>query len=218
RALNKARSLINSTKNSKLSTPRSGTEAKKGKVEHGLQVGAGSETPTRKDDFSSSAKLKKERNTMNEEELEELQKLAEQVEEQAENVEESVQETEDCVGEGENPDSELETLRQENEELKAQIAELKAKLETALNKNEETEIELNKKRLDSLLQNGLILPNRYQKALNMKGRVLEDYLDVCKKEANIVLGKKELNFTNKRKELNAYEAKVFKQLGIKGGK
>ncbi|EGK9111202.1 hypothetical protein JKK82_001817 [Campylobacter jejuni] len=52
----------------------------------------------------------------------------------------------------------------------------------------------------------------------MKGRVLEDYLDVCKKEANIVLGKKELNFTNKRKELNAYEAKVFKQLGIKGGK
>ncbi|EAK8570696.1 TPA: hypothetical protein SAS99_001762, partial [Campylobacter jejuni] len=113
---------------------------------------------------------------------------------------------------------ELETLRQENEELKAQIAELKAKLETALNKNEETEIELNKKRLDSLLQNGLILPNRYQKALNMKGRVLEDYLDVCKKEANIVLGKKELNFTNKRKELNAYEAKVFKQLGIKGGK
>ncbi|ENJ1981789.1 hypothetical protein AB0609_001851, partial [Campylobacter jejuni] len=138
RALNKARSLINSTKNSKLSTPRSGTEAKKGKVEHGLQVGAGSETPTRKDDFSSSAKLKKERNTMNEEELEELQKLAEQVEEQAENVEESVQETEDCVGEGENPDSELETLRQENEELKAQIAELKAKLETALNKNEET--------------------------------------------------------------------------------
>ncbi|MCW1604922.1 phage protease, partial [Campylobacter jejuni] len=59
RALNKARSLINSTKNSKLSTPRSGTEAKKGKVEHGLQVGAGSETPTRKDDFSSSAKLKK---------------------------------------------------------------------------------------------------------------------------------------------------------------
>ncbi|EDJ6169576.1 hypothetical protein O0P73_000604 [Campylobacter jejuni] len=218
RALNKARSLINSTKNSKLSTPRSGTEAKKGKVEHGLQVGAGSEAPTRKDDFSSSAKLKKERNTMNEEELEELQKLAEQVEEQAENVEESVQETEDCVGEGENPDSELETLRQENEELKAQIAELKAKLETALNKNEETEIELNKKRLDSLLQNGLILPNRYQKALNMKGRVLEDYLDVCKKEANIVLGKKELNFTNKRKELNAYEAKVFKQLGIKGGK
>lgn len=119
---------------------------------------------------------------MNEEELEELQKLAEQVEEQAENVEESVQETEDCVGEGENPDSELETLRQENEELKAQIAELKAKLETALNKNEETEIELNKKRLDSLLQNGLILPNRYQKALNMKGRVLEDYLDVCKKK------------------------------------
>ena len=215
RALNKARSLINSTKNSKLSTR---TEAKKGKVGRGLQVGAGSETPTRKDDFNSSAKFKKERNTMNEEELEELQKLAEQVEEQAENVEESVQETEDCVGEGENPDSELETLRQENEELKAQIAELKAKLETALNKNEETEIEFNKKRLDSLLQNGLILPNRYQKALNMKGSVLEDYLDVCKKEANIVLGKKELNFTNKRKELNAYEAKVFKQLGIKGGK
>ncbi|EMU3063992.1 hypothetical protein WNA28_000277 [Campylobacter jejuni] len=80
RALNKARSLINSTKNSKLSTPRSGTEAKKGKALRGLQVGAGSETPTRKDDFSSSAKLKKERNTMNEEELEELQKLAEQVE------------------------------------------------------------------------------------------------------------------------------------------
>ncbi|EAK7258852.1 hypothetical protein EY852_09755, partial [Campylobacter jejuni] len=148
---------------------RSGTEAKKSKVDRGLQVGAGSETPARKDDFNSSAKLKKERNTMNEEELEELQKLAEQVEEQAENVEESVQETEDCVGEGENPDSELEILRQENEELKAQIAELKAKLETALNKNEETEIELNKKRLDSLLQNGLILPNRYQKALNMKG-------------------------------------------------
>ncbi|EAK9927685.1 hypothetical protein A0X74_03675 [Campylobacter jejuni] len=215
RALNKARSLKTILKTS---YPQSVTRTKKDKVGRGLQVGAGSETPTRKDDFNSSAKLKKERNTMNEEELEELQKLAEQVEEQAENVEESVQETEDCVGEGENPDSELETLRQENEELKAQIAELKAKLETALNKNEETEIELNKKRLDSLLQNGLILPNRYQKALNMKGRVLEDYLDVCKKEASIVLGKKELNFTNKRKELNAYEAKVFKQLGIKGGK
>ncbi|MFY4756177.1 phage protease [Campylobacter jejuni] len=59
RALNKAMSLINSTKNSKLSTPRSGTEAKKGKVGRGLQVGAGSETPARKDEFNSSAKLKK---------------------------------------------------------------------------------------------------------------------------------------------------------------
>ncbi|EAH9150345.1 hypothetical protein C5O32_06950 [Campylobacter jejuni] len=168
--------------------------------------------------INSTTKLKKERNTMNEEELEELQKLAEEAEIKAENLEEVAQEAEQSANEGENPNEELQNLKKENEELKAQIAELKAKLETALNKNEETEIELNKKRLNSLLQNGLILPNRYQKALNMKGKVLEDYLEVCQKEASIVLGKKELNFTNKRKELNAYEAKVFKQLGIKGDK
>lgn len=215
RALNKAKAL---KKILKTSHPQSGTGAKKDKIGCGLQVGAGSETPARKDEFISSAKFKKERNTMNEEELEELQKLAEQVEEQAENLEELAQEAEQSANEGENPNEELQNLKKENEELKAQIAELKAKLETALNKNEETEIELNKKRLNSLLQNGLILPNRYQKALNMKGRVLEDYLEVCQKEASIVLGKKELNFTNKRKELNAYEAKVFKQLGIKGDK
>ncbi|TQR29158.1 hypothetical protein DMB92_08455 [Campylobacter sp. MIT 99-7217] len=204
RALNKAKSLINSTKNSKSSTPRSGT----GALAFGSLGGLG----------SPLKEHQKERNAMNEEELQDLQKLAEEAEVKAENLEDTATQAEEKATQGENPNTELEDLRKENEELKAKLAELSAKLEASLNKNEEVEAEFNKKRLDSLLQNGLILPNRYQKALNMKGKILEDYLDVCKKEAGIILGKKEMNFTSKRKELNAYEAKVFKQLGIKGDK
>ncbi|TKX33233.1 phage protease [Campylobacter taeniopygiae] len=196
KALNKAKSLINST--AKL-------------------VSAGGNS-THKGEFILTEKLKKERNIMNEEELKELQKLADEAESKAENLEESANQAEENVSEGEDPSATIEALKKENEELKVKLAELSAKLEEVLNKSEETQAELNKKRLDSLLQNGLILPNRYQKALNMKGKFLEDYLDVCKKEASIVLGKKEINFTSKRKELNAYEAKVFKQLGIKGDK
>ncbi|TKX29507.1 phage protease [Campylobacter estrildidarum] len=165
----------------------------------------------------SENKIKKERNIMNEE-LEELRKLADEAETKAENLEESANQAEENVGKGEDPSTIIEALKKENEELKSKLAELSAKLEEVLNNNEKEQAELNKKRLDSLLQNGLILPNRYQKALNMKGKFLEDYLDVCEKEASIVLGKKEINFTSKRKELNAYEAKVFKQLGIKGDK
>ncbi|MGJ0149680.1 hypothetical protein ACP0SG_06035 [Campylobacter lari] len=92
-------------------------------------------------------------------------------------------------------------LKQENEELKAKITELSLKLEQALNKNEETFAEFNKKRLDSLLQNGLILPNRYQKALNMKGEVLEEYLNVCKEEARVIFGKKNSTLQTKKENL-----------------
>ncbi|EAC1839745.1 hypothetical protein MWJ18_000044 [Campylobacter lari] len=157
----------------------------------------------------------KERNTMNEEELKKIEDLANELEEKADENTQTIEKTIEN-SQDQNVNEELLNLKQENEELKAKITELSLKLEQALNKNEETFAEFNKKRLDSLLQNGLILPNRYQKALNMKGEVLEEYLNVCKEEARVIFGKKEFNIANKKRELNALEVKVFKQLGIKG--
>ncbi|WP_257942315.1 phage protease [Campylobacter lari] len=159
----------------------------------------------------------KERNTMNEEELKKIEDLANELEEKADENTQTIEKTIEN-SQDQNVNEELLNLKQENEELKAKITELSLKLEQALNKNEETFAEFNKKRLDSLLQNGLILPNRYQKALNMKGEVLEEYLNVYKEEARVILGKKEFNIANKKRELNALEVKVFKQLGIKGDK
>ncbi|PZT47236.1 hypothetical protein B6S12_10145 [Helicobacter valdiviensis] len=159
----------------------------------------------------------RERNFM-EENLEELQKLAEEAEAKAQSIGEEAGKAVQSANEGENPNNELENLKKENEELKAQLAELSAKLENALNQSEKELQENHKKRLDLLLQNGSILPSRYAKAINMKGQVLEDYLDVCKKEASIVLGRKDLNFTQQKNSLSLAEEKVFKQLGIKGDK
>lgn len=159
----------------------------------------------------------RERNFM-EENLEELQKLAEEAEAKAQSIGEEAGKAVQSANEGENPNNELENLKKENEELKAQLAELSAKLENALNQSEKELQENHKKRLDLLLQNGSILPSRYAKAINMKGQVLEDYLDVCKKEASIVLGRKDFNFTQQKNSLSLAEEKVFKQLGIKGDK
>lgn len=160
-------------------------------------------------------KFYKQRNAMTEEELEELSALADEVEKKAEAVEDKAEDVEDNP---QNPNSELETLKKENEELKAKVNELSKKLEEALNQSEEALMEFNKKRLNTLLQNGEILPSRYQKALNMKGKVLEEYLDVCKEEARVILSKKELKLSKNKKEFNELELKVFKQLGIKGDK
>lgn len=157
----------------------------------------------------------KERNFM-EENLEELQKLAQAAEEKAQSLDDDVNAAQKAAEEGENPNEELSALRKENEELKAQLAELSAKLENALNQTQRELQENHKKRLDLLLQNGDILPARYAKAINMKGQVLEDYLEVCKKEAGIVLGRKDFNFIQQKNSLSLAEAKVFKQLGIKG--
>ncbi|EID4796710.1 hypothetical protein LB248_001164 [Campylobacter lari] len=140
----------------------------------------------------------KERNTMNEEELKKIEDLANELEEKADENTQTIEKTIEN-SQDQNVNEELLNLKQENEELKAKITELSLKLEQALNKNEETFAEFNKKRLDSLLQNGLILPNRYQKALNMKGEVLEEYLNVCKEEARVILGKKRIQHCKQKK-------------------
>lgn len=140
------------------------------------------------------------------EELEEISKIADELESKAENTDELIKENSD--------NEELAKLKAENEELKALVSELQAKLENALNKEAELEVEANKSMLKGMLERGEILPKRYAKAINMRGAHLSDYLEVCKAEAKKYTQDLEHNFVIPNKTLSKDAQDVRRQLGL----
>lgn len=101
--------------------------------------------------------------------------------------------------------AQIEELKKQNAELKEQLEAQKA---TMLKQEENAVVE----KIENAVKSGEMLPSRKDSALSLRGAALNNFLDVCKSEASMVLQKNSFNGDKPKNE--QIDEDVKKQLGL----